>query len=266
MTQFQLWDLPINSYSQKIDNLDAEAEKLKKELREAYPEFFSGGLGRCTKMLAKFELQNDIKPVLKKKRNVPFASLEQINEELDRLVRTGVLLKVEYSEWATPTVYVKKKSKEIHVCTDFSTGLNAALKDCHYHLPCPEDIFAKLNGWKIFSERDLSNAYLQISVEEESSKLLCLRTHHGLYKFETLPFRVKVSDWWAIKTNSSRVGNLSSRGKNIRKSKKKKKALGIIFAVSKFHRYIYGRHFIQQTDHKLLLTILGSKRSYAYSQ
>ena len=31
MTQFQLWDLPVNSYCQKIENLDAKAEKLKKK-------------------------------------------------------------------------------------------------------------------------------------------------------------------------------------------------------------------------------------------
>ena len=75
-----------------------------------------------------------------------FASLEQIKEEFDRLVKTGVLSKLEYSKWSAPTVYIRKKSKEICICADFSTGLNAALKDCHYPLPSPEDIFAKLNG------------------------------------------------------------------------------------------------------------------------
>ena len=39
-----------------------------------------------------------------------------------------------------------------------------------------------------------------------------------------------------------------------------KEALWIIFAVSKFHRFIHGRHFTLQTDHKLLLTLLGSKK------
>ena len=66
-------------------------------------------------MLAKFELNGNAQPVFKKKHNVPFASLEQINEELDRLVKTGVLAKLQYSDWTAPTVYVKKKSKEIRV-------------------------------------------------------------------------------------------------------------------------------------------------------
>ena len=108
-TQFQLWDLPVNSYSQKIENFSTEAEKLKKELKVVYPEIFSGGLGRCSKMMAKFELQDNVQPMFKKKWNVPFASMEQINEELDRLVKTGVLSKLEYSKWAAPTVSMKKK-------------------------------------------------------------------------------------------------------------------------------------------------------------
>ena len=41
-----------------------------------------------------------------------------------------------------------------------------------------------------------------------------------------------------------------------------KEAPGIIFAVTKFHRFLYERYFILQTDHKLLLTIYGSKKGY----
>ena len=71
--------------------------------------FFEDKLGRCTKIEAKFKLQDNVTPVFKKKRNVPFASMQKIGEELDRLVNTGILITVNYSEWANPTVFVKKK-------------------------------------------------------------------------------------------------------------------------------------------------------------
>ena len=60
----------------------------------------------------------------------------------------GILSKVEFGEWAAPTVYIRKKSMEIRVRADFSTGLNAALKDYHYPLPSLEEVFNKLNEKK----------------------------------------------------------------------------------------------------------------------
>ena len=156
------------------------------ELKGSFPEVFSAGLGRCTKIKVKFELKENTRPIFRKKRNVPFDATEEINKELDRLVNMSILSKVEFSEWAAPTAYIRKKSKEILVCADFSTGLNAAQKDYCYPLPSPEEIFNKLNGGKVFSKIDSSEVYLQIPVEENSSKLLCINTHRELYKFDRL--------------------------------------------------------------------------------
>ena len=65
------------------------------------------------------KLKKNVQPVFRKERRIPFAAIDKIDKELERVTQYGVLSKVDYSEWAAPVVYVKKKSGEIRVCADF---------------------------------------------------------------------------------------------------------------------------------------------------
>ena len=56
------------------------------ELKGSFPEVFSAGLGKCTKIKGKFELKENTRPIFRKRRNVPFVATEEINKELDHLV------------------------------------------------------------------------------------------------------------------------------------------------------------------------------------
>ena len=89
--------------------------------------------------------------------------------------------------------YVKKKNNKIRVCAVFATGLNECLRDHTYPLPTPEEIFSKLNGGKVFSKIDLSEAYLQVKVKEECTKYLTIHIHRGLYRLRRFPFGLKVA-------------------------------------------------------------------------
>ena len=62
-----------------------------------------------TKAKANFKLKDNAQLIFKWKRQVPFAAQEIIEKELDHLEKIGVLNKTDYSVWASPTVYVKKK-------------------------------------------------------------------------------------------------------------------------------------------------------------
>ena len=81
-----------------------------KDLKIKFSLVFSEGLGICKKTEAKFEVKENAKPIFKRKRNVPFGALEQIDKELERLENLGVISRIEFSEWACPVVYVKKKN------------------------------------------------------------------------------------------------------------------------------------------------------------
>jgi len=58
-------------------------------------------------------------------------------------------------------------------------------------LPVPEDIFATLNGGQVFSQIDLSDAYLQLELNDQSKQLCNINTHRGVYAYQLLPFGTK---------------------------------------------------------------------------
>ncbi|XP_062558508.1 uncharacterized protein K02A2.6-like [Armigeres subalbatus] len=124
-------------------------------------------------------------------RPVPFTSMEKIDAELDRLQSLGIITPVDFSQWAAPIVVVKKPGGKVRICADYSTGLNAALEANHYPLPVPDDIFTKLNKCRYFSVIDLSDAYLQVEVDDDSKQLLTINTHRGLFRFNRLAPGVK---------------------------------------------------------------------------
>ncbi|VDP15666.1 unnamed protein product [Heligmosomoides polygyrus] len=127
------------------------------------------------------------------RRPVPHATLESVERELNRLQEMGGITPITHSQWAGPIVCMKKPNGKVRVCADFSTGLNKALQSFDYPLPVPEDIFVSLNGDTVFSQIDLSDAYLQIELSEESKKKVVINTHKGLFKYNRLPFGIKTA-------------------------------------------------------------------------
>ncbi|XP_062541355.1 LOW QUALITY PROTEIN: uncharacterized protein K02A2.6-like [Armigeres subalbatus] len=159
--------------------------------KTAFPNVFKETLGHCKKTKVKLYLKQEARSVFKPKRPVPFTSVAKVDAELDRLEQLDIITPVDFSQWAAPIVTVRKPNGKIRICADYSTGLNAALEANNYPLPVPDDIFTKLNGCKFFSIIDLSDAYLQVEVDDDSKELLTINTHRGLYRFNRLAPGVK---------------------------------------------------------------------------
>ena len=110
--------------------------------------------------------------------------------ELDRLEKEGIIEAVRFSDWAAPIVPVVKRDGSVRICGDFKLTVNRATTLESYPLPRVDELLASLGKSKVFSKLDLSNAYLQLPVDDESKELLTISTHRGLYRYNRLPFGV----------------------------------------------------------------------------
>ena len=85
---------------------------------------------------------------------------------------------------------VPKKDGTVRICGDYKVTLNSALLIDQYALPKPSDLMACLTGGQKFSKLDLTSAYQQILLDDDSAKLVTINTHQGLYEYSRLPFGV----------------------------------------------------------------------------
>ena len=98
--------------------------------------------------------------------------------------------KVEFSDWATPIVPVLKPDGSVHICGDYKITINSALDVPEHRMPAADDLFTQLNEGEKFTKLDLSSAYQQVLLDEESRQYVTINTHLGLYRYTRLPFGV----------------------------------------------------------------------------
>ena len=149
-------------------------------LLKEYNDVFQDGLGLMRHFEARLHVKEGTVPVFHRPRPVPFAIREALGLELDRLESEGIVERVETSEWAAPVVPVPKKNGCIRLCGDYRISINPHLEVDQYPLPKPDDLFASLAGGQHFSVVDLSHAFQQIPLDEDSCKFLTVNTHQGL--------------------------------------------------------------------------------------
>ncbi|XP_055615240.1 uncharacterized protein K02A2.6-like [Toxorhynchites rutilus septentrionalis] len=190
MDLFEMWTKPLSSFINQVNQSNSNSFSGKHFLMR-FPEVFQDTLGHCQKAQISLHLKPDARPIFRPKRPVPYNAIPLVETELNRLQQLGIISPVDYSDWAAPIVAVRKPGGKVRICADYSTGLNSMLEAHNFPLPTPDDIFSKLAGSKAFSIIDLSDAYLQVEVDDASKRLLTINTHRGLFNFNRLAPGVK---------------------------------------------------------------------------
>ena len=116
-------------------------------------------------------------------RSVPLTIREKVEAELERMVATSVIKPVCFSEWASPIVPVLKRNGQVRICGDFKQTVNPVLQIDKYPIPNIDDLYSKVSGGRHFTRLDLSDAYLQVTLDKESQKLTTINTNKGLFMY-----------------------------------------------------------------------------------
>ena len=115
---------------------------------------------------------------------------QRVAAELDRLEKAGIIESVRFSDWAAPIVTAVKNDGTVCICGDFKLTVNCAASIESYPLPRVNDDLLASAGKGRISKLDLSNAYFQSALHEDSKPLVTISTHRGLYHYNRLPFGV----------------------------------------------------------------------------
>ncbi|XP_055527484.1 uncharacterized protein K02A2.6-like [Wyeomyia smithii] len=139
---------------------------------------------------ASLSLKPNSKPIFLKARTLPFSIRSTVEQEIDCMVNSGILTKVNHSAWATPVVPVIKSFGRVRLCGDYKVTVNKHLNIDEHPLPIIDELFANMAGGQKFSKLDLAQAYLQMEVRPEDREILTLNTHLGLYQPSRLMYGV----------------------------------------------------------------------------
>ena len=132
------------------------------------------------------ELQPDAKPYHARAYPIPQIHTATLKMEVDRLCETGVLRRVNHSEWAAPTFIIPKKDGSVRFISDFRE-LNKRIKRKPYPIPKIQDMLLKMEGFQYATSLDLNMGYYHIELSPDSKRLCTIVLPWGKYEYQRLP-------------------------------------------------------------------------------
>lgn len=167
--------------------LTSDQQDQLKAIVESFNTASKDGILGHTKLTTHHIDTGDAEPIKQRPHLVSPYIQKGIHEEVDRLLAKGIITKVENPTWLNPIVPAKKKNGKIRICLD-ARKLNGVTKKCSYPQPNANRILGLLNGTKYLSAIDLTDAFYQIKLDEESQRKTAFAvTSRGTYMYTRMP-------------------------------------------------------------------------------
>ena len=124
----------------------------------------------------KTELTEGAIPKQDAPRTVSVALRDDLKKKLHEMEQKGHIAKVdEPTDWVSSAVYVKKRNDQVRVCLD-PRELNKHVKIPKLCLPTIDDVTSRLAKAQVFTVLDAKDGFMQVKLDEDSSKLTTFHT------------------------------------------------------------------------------------------
>ena len=124
-------------------------------------------------------------------RPIPFALREQVREQIQVMLKDGIL-EESFSDYLNPLTLVVRENKPIRICVDARRINQQMVADRTKVLPLREQL-QKFHGAKYITSLDLSCAFLQVPLKKESRPWTAFQFQGKVYQFQSVPFGTKNS-------------------------------------------------------------------------
>ena len=148
------------------------------------------GLEKLKTDKVKLNIDTHQAPKAQPQRRIPYHIRQKVENAIEELEKQDIIERVPESQptpWVSPIVAVPKKDGGVRICVDMRCA-NEAIKRVRHPIPTVDDVSFELNGAQYFSKLDLSQAYHQLELEEESRYITTFSTHLGLYRYKRLNY------------------------------------------------------------------------------
>ncbi|KAK3752856.1 hypothetical protein QZH41_000328 [Actinostola sp. cb2023] len=182
-------NLELISVASPLSSTDQRPEITR--LVHEYSDLFTG-LGKLKDFQVMLHIDDNVQPSAQPHRRIPFHVRKQLEEQLERDERNGVIEKVEGpTPWVSPVVIAPKPKQpgKIRMCVDMRQANQAVQRERHI-TPTIKEVINDLNGATVFRKLDLNQGYNQLELAPESRYITTFSTHAGLRRFARLNFGI----------------------------------------------------------------------------
>jgi len=148
------------------------------------------GVGKLENYELQLHINPEVRPVAQNARRVPYGLRDKVANELQNLLKLGIIEPAEGpTPLVSPVVVVLKSNDAVRICVDMRQANNAILRERH-PIPTVDEMLHELNQSTVFSKLDLRLGFHQLVLHKDSRAVTTFATHLGLFRYTRLFFGV----------------------------------------------------------------------------